>query len=98
MTKEEIETLGRLSRVALTNDEKEAFTGEIESILNYVSTVQAIASEDGIGVPTVGVVANVLRVDEITNVSGTHTEVLTAAFPKRSDNYLVVKKIISNDE
>jgi len=97
MTKDEIEALGRLSRVALSDTEKESFPAEIDAILAYVSTVQTI-TDDITGAPTVGVVANVLRADEITNPSGAETDVLTAAFPTRLDNYLVVKKILSNDE
>ena len=98
MTKDEIETLGRLSRIALTEDEKQAFAGEIEAILNYVSTVKEIAADDVALTPAIGRVANVMRSDEITNDRGEYADILTAAFPDRSGNYLVVKKILSNDK
>ncbi len=97
MTKDEIESLGKLSRIALTEAEKESFTGEIDAILAYVSKVKSMAADES-SVPKVGSVANVLRDDVVTNVSGNNTEVLTGAFPVRSENYLVVKKILSNDK
>lgn len=98
MTKDEIESLARLSRISLSEEEKEAFTGEIDAILAYVGKVKEMAEDETRSQPAVGPVSNVFRADEITNQGGKNTEVLTTAFPVRSENYLVVKKILSNDK
>lgn len=97
MTKEEILHLGRLSRIALTPTEVDTFQTSIDAILEYVSVVRNIASEE-IGTPSVGARYNVLRADEITHPGGTYTDVLLKAMPKRDGQYLSVKKILNQSE
>jgi aspartyl-tRNA(Asn)/glutamyl-tRNA(Gln) amidotransferase subunit C len=98
MTKEEIAHLARLSRVALTSAELDSFHGQISSILEYVSTVNAIAALDQPEEPEVGKVHNVFRADCVTVPPGSYTEVLLAAMPAREGQFLKVKKILSHDE
>lgn len=98
MTKEEIAHLARLSRVALTPAELDNFHTQISSILEYVSTVNAIAADDVRGEPEVGVVHNVFRTDEVTVAPESYTEALLAAMPAREGRFMKVKKILSQDE
>lgn len=98
MTKEEIANLGRLARIALTETETEAFSKEIEGILTYVSAVKDISAEvEDLG-PTVGAVNNVLRVDEVIKTNEETRQTILTSFPNRQGDYLVVKKIISQND
>lgn len=97
MTVEEIQHLGDLSRLALTDAEASAFSQEIDAILAYVSQVAAIAG-DGSLPKKVGVVHNVFRKDEVTVTPGSYTDVLLAAAPDRDGAYVRVKKIIDQGE
>jgi aspartyl-tRNA(Asn)/glutamyl-tRNA(Gln) amidotransferase subunit C len=97
MTAEEIKHLGTLSRLSLTEAEVATFSQEIDAILAYVGTVSAIAG-DGALPKVVGKVHNPLRKDVVTNTPGAQTEVLLAAAPKRTGQYVEVMKIIDQGE
>lgn len=95
ITKEEITHLGRLSRIALTPAETEAFSTEIEAIIEYVSTVTSITGDDAeVGV-ALGARINVLREDVVTTANGEYTETLLSAMPHRQGNFMAVKKILA---
>ena len=96
MTKEEIQHLGTLARIRLSEAEIERFGTEITGILGYVSAVNEIVADSGV-TKHVGARYNVMREDEITNPSGTHTDDLLASMPKLQGRYLKVKKIINPD-
>lgn len=92
ITEADIESLARLSKLAITPEEKKAFTGEIESILTYISEIQSVAGE--LPEHVVGSVKNVLREDTSPHESGLHTETLLNMAPKRKGEYVLVKKIL----
>jgi len=98
MTKDEILHLGTLSRIALLPAEVDKFSTEIDAILEYVSTVKNIVADDSSTEPIVGARYNVLRADEVTNEPGEYTEKLLRAMPKRDGQYMLVKKILNQDE
>jgi len=96
MTKEEISQLGILSRIKMTDDEVVKFQTEIESILEYVSAVNKIVSNQEISkVP--GVVKNVMREDEVVERQSEDIEALVSAFPERIGKHLKVQKILNPD-
>jgi aspartyl-tRNA(Asn)/glutamyl-tRNA(Gln) amidotransferase subunit C len=97
MTKEEVIHLSNLSRIALSDEEIERFRGEIESILEYVGTVQHMVEKFDDAQQTVAHY-NVFRKDEMRHVPGESTEDLLSAAPRRQDNFLVVNKILQQDE
>ena len=96
MTKEEIRTLGRLSRIALSDAEVETFNLEIDAILDYVSAVKDIAAGEH-AQKTLGVRYNVLRTDMVTNIPGYYTDDMLAAMPKTNGQFLAVKKILKQE-
>lgn len=98
MTKDEILHLGTLSRIALSPDEVDKFSTEIDAILEYVSTVKNIVADDSNSEPMVGARYNILRADEVTNEPGEYTEKLLSAMPQRDGQYMLVKKILNQDE
>ncbi|PIR98875.1 hypothetical protein COT87_02480 [Candidatus Collierbacteria bacterium CG10_big_fil_rev_8_21_14_0_10_44_9] len=98
MTKDEILHLGTLSRIALSPAEVDKFSTEIDTILEYVSTVKNIVANDVGNEPMVGARYNVLRSDRVTNEPGEYTEKLLNAMPQRDGQYMLVKKILNQDE
>lgn len=96
MTKEEIRTLGSLSRIALTEQEIEVFNQEIDAILEYVSVVKNIAGTEG-DTKSLGARYNVLRTDEVTNAPGQYTKSMLQAMPKTNGPFLAVKKILKQE-
>lgn len=98
MTKEEVEHLARLSRIALSPEEVAGFGEQITSILAYVSTVNAIAADSVDETPAVGAVCNVFRADEVSVPSRTHDIDLLASMPETEGRFLKVKKILSQDD
>jgi aspartyl-tRNA(Asn)/glutamyl-tRNA(Gln) amidotransferase subunit C len=97
MTKEEIQHLGSLSRLALSDAEAEAFTTQIDAILEYVSKVTEIAGSGALE-KVVGPRHNIMRADVVTTVPGSYTETLLNAAPARDGNFVVVKKILDQSE
>jgi aspartyl-tRNA(Asn)/glutamyl-tRNA(Gln) amidotransferase subunit C len=93
MEKKDILHLARLSRIAITDEEAEAFLPEIESILAYVGVVSEVATEASL-TKKVGARYNVLREDVVTTLPETYSEKLLEAAPKRAGRYISVKKIL----
>ena len=93
--KDEVEKLAALSRIEITEAEKETLAKEIESILSYISEIQKVSggvSDDGGELLT-----NVMRKDENPHESGVYTEKLLKAMPKSEKGFLKVKKILNQE-
>ncbi len=89
----EVEKLAELSRIKLTDDEKEKMASEIGSILGYIEQIKEVS---GSGEERrENELTNVMREDAQTNQSHEYTEKILANAPARKDNYFEVKKIIS---
>ncbi len=91
ITKKDIQNLANLARINISENEADSLTGEIDSILDYVSQVQKISSD--LTANNI-VLKNVMRDDVVTNTSGEFTESLLSLAPQREGNYLKVKKIL----
>lgn len=90
--KEDIEKLAELSRIAVSGEELDILKHDLESILGYVSEIQAV-SED---VPEriAGELRNVMRDDANPHESGTYTKDLLAAAPRTDGDYISVKQVL----
>ncbi|OGN28787.1 MAG: asparaginyl/glutamyl-tRNA amidotransferase subunit C [Candidatus Yanofskybacteria bacterium RIFCSPLOWO2_01_FULL_49_25] len=96
ITREEVEKIAMLARIKLTDAEKAKLTGELGSILTYVSKLNEI---DTTGVePTAQVTGleNVFRPDDIKNAiePGTYTEAVLSQAPERDGDYVKVKGVM----
>ncbi len=87
----EIEKLGILSRIALSEEEKDAFVKEIDSILTYVGRVKDAPLS---GSQSASMVSDVFREDGEPHETGLFTERIVTGMPSREGNYLKVKKIL----
>lgn len=94
ISKGEIEKLAELSRLALSEEEKERMRGEFDSILEYIAAIQEISASAMERIPSIVARINVMREDVNPHESGIHTEMLLASAPKREGDYIRVKKIL----
>ena len=91
----DIEKLAELSRINISNEEKEVFAGEIESILNYVDQIKLATGEAGRAISLEeGGLKNVFREDRDSHDSGQFTEDLLESAPEKENGYIKVKKIL----
>ncbi len=96
MEKEDIVHLAKLSRIRISDSEAEALREDIESVLAYVSEIDAITADTGI-TKTVGSVYNVFRQDIVTNEADSYTQAILQEAPNVKGRHLLVKKIIQQD-
>lgn len=93
LSKEDILKLARLSRLRLTDEEVEQFSGELSDILDFV---EQLAQVDTGGLePTSQVtgLTNVTRLDKEINYNETPKELLKNA-PDTDKNYIKVKRVL----
>lgn len=91
ITKEDIKSLANLARIELSDEEAQSMTGEIDSILGYVSQIQGVAGDIEKEVPKL---RNIMREDEVTHAPREYTEKILQNAPARDGDYLKVKKIL----
>lgn len=88
----DIEHLAALSRIVVSDKEKELLKHDLGEILAYVSQVKEVAAE--IGESAVGDLHNVMRDDTAPHDAGLFTEGLISAAPSHEGNRVLVKKIL----
>jgi len=92
----EIKHLAELSRLSIPEESLDDFAKELDSILTYISQIESLTIPAEVS-STSPVLHNVFRDDENPLVPGTHTEVITEAFPAREGEALSVKQIITHE-
>ncbi len=111
-TKDDLEKLASLSRLALTDAEKDGFAKDIGNILAYVGQIQEVASGEGADIlahrtdKATYPMRNVMREDgaDRDGATGGHAElnpdpgVLVAAAPRHTEEYVQVKKILGGSQ
>lgn len=92
ITRAEVEHVARLARLALTDDELQKFTGQMDDILMYVATLNEL-NTDGI-MPTSHAVPmeNAFRDDVVRDSIGTANALANA--PDRVEDFFRVPKVI----
>ncbi len=91
---DDVRKLAALARITVPEEKLPKFAQEFESILEYVSQLNALTvPKQEPYLPY----KNVMREDGEPHAKGKYTEKLAAQFPAREGNYLEVKKIISYD-
>lgn len=93
LSREDVLKLARLARLALTDEEVEAFRAELEHVLQYVDQLKDV---DVTGLrPTTQVTGlkNVMRDDTVIDY-GISNDQLLALVPARQDDQLKVKRMI----
>lgn len=88
---EEIEKLGELARISLSQEQIQNLEGDISEILAYVAEIDEI--DTGAVEREKPQLRNVMREDVVTSTASCAEEVLAQA-PDVRDGYVVVKKIL----
>jgi aspartyl-tRNA(Asn)/glutamyl-tRNA(Gln) amidotransferase subunit C len=94
ISKQDVEHVARLARLALTDDEKNRYTAQLGSILGYIEKLNSVDTE---GVPPTAhpwPVANVWREDHTERLQGLEREELLKNAPEREGPFFKVKKVI----
>jgi aspartyl-tRNA(Asn)/glutamyl-tRNA(Gln) amidotransferase subunit C len=91
MTKKDIEKLAQLARIELSDAEKEKFSGQISSILEYVKQIEEVDTASVIDTDHHGEVSNVTRADEVRQYKD--TKKIIDQFPEKYGNLNKVKKV-----
>lgn len=91
----DIEKLAKLSRLELTDSEKETFAHDLENILKYVDQIREVATDTtSAEIDAEPEIYNVLREDENPNESGRFTEKIMKEVPETADGFVKVKQIL----
>ncbi len=91
MKKEDLDKLAKLSRLSITDEEKEKLALEFDSILGYVSEIEKVSV--GERVLEAGLLRNIMREDGEPHESGLYTEAILNNAPDTEDGYLKVKQV-----
>ena len=94
LSKKDVDHVARLARLALSDEEKERFMTQLDSILGYVEKLK-VWNTDGVP-PTAHPwpVVNVWREDHAERLQGVEREELLKQAPDREGPFFKVKKII----
>lgn len=93
LTKKEIEHIALLARLGLTEEEKEKYTKQLSSILDYVEQLKEVDTEGVEPAAQVTGLENVMRDDAIAAwPKGEMTELVKMA-PESEDNLVKTKSV-----
>ena len=95
ISRDDVAKLAKLARLALTDDELDAFAGQLDSILGYVGAIQAV---DVTGVTPTGNPlrdVNVTRPDDVR--PGLTQQQALAGAPSADDGRFAVPQILGED-
>ncbi|OGZ08377.1 MAG: hypothetical protein A3C93_02725 [Candidatus Lloydbacteria bacterium RIFCSPHIGHO2_02_FULL_54_17] len=93
LRKEDIEHLGTLARIGLSEQEKTELLAGVEAVLGYVSNVSGVVT-DAESAPVAGSLRNVLREDGEAYPGGAWSEAILANAPRREDDFFKVGQIL----
>ena len=96
LSKEEVETVARLARLAISEEEKELFSRQLSDILTYIGKLKELDTSKVKPTSHVLDLHNVLR-DDVVRDCLNPDEVLPGA-PERDGDYFRVPKIIGEKE
>ncbi len=92
LKREDIDNLATLARIALSEEEKEAFPEQLDAILSYVSEIGTVATIEDT-TPRAGELRNVMRPDSDAHEGGEYTDTILKNAPQHEDGYLKVQQI-----
>lgn len=92
LKKEDIEHLATLARIAVSEEEKEAFAGQLDAVLGYVSELDKVVTIEE-SAPEAGELRNVLREDEAPYAGGEFTAAILENAPYKEDGFVKVGQI-----
>lgn len=93
LSPEEVENIAKLARLSLTEEERNKFAGQMSSILEYVSSLSQVDTEDVEPMHHVADVTNVFGKDEVIGSDESTKDSIISQFPEKSGEHLKVKAV-----
>ena len=92
ITRDQVEHVSRLARLALSEEELDSLTGEMDAILDYVEQLNSLDTEGITPTAHAVPVENAFRPDEVR--PGFTTEQALSNAPDATDNAFRVRRVI----
>ncbi|MDO8513684.1 MAG: Asp-tRNA(Asn)/Glu-tRNA(Gln) amidotransferase subunit GatC [bacterium] len=93
LSREDIEHIAYLVRIEITDKEKNNFSGQLSEILNYVSQLESVDTNNVLETASVSGSSNVFREDKVILQDITPKELMSNA-PELFDDYFKVKTVL----
>ncbi len=93
ITKKDVDHVARLARLALSEEEKERYTAQLEPILEYIGKLNQLNTDNVPPTSHVLPLQNVWREDRVVTDLGSPDDILANA-PEREGPFFKVKKVI----
>jgi aspartyl-tRNA(Asn)/glutamyl-tRNA(Gln) amidotransferase subunit C len=94
ITTKDVEYVARLARLKLSDQEKEKFTEQLTSILDYVDQLKELDTDNIEPTSHAIKMGNVWREDVLSPSSDEERELILSNAPDREENFFKVKKVI----
>jgi aspartyl-tRNA(Asn)/glutamyl-tRNA(Gln) amidotransferase subunit C len=86
---EEVEHIAKLSKLYLSDDEKELYRGQLSSVLEYVEELQKVETEGVTPTANITGLENIYREDGIRESGITHEDIAKNAPEFKKDSFVV---------
>jgi len=93
LNKKEVEHIAALARVRISEDEKETFSKQLSSILDYVNQLQEVTASGISETAQVTGIENAMRKDEMCGASKETRDQIVKNFPEPEDDLCKVKSV-----
>ncbi len=94
ISENDVEHVAELARLALSEDEKKKFTGELNSILDYVKEIEEVKIDNYQKFDHYNLEKNNFREDKLSDIDEEEKEDIKKLFPQREGNSLKVKETL----
>lgn len=98
LSPKEIEDVAELAKLHLTEEEKERYAEELSVVFDYVEKLQEVDTEGVEITSQVTGLQDVVREDEIKDISKEKKQRLIQQFPQKEGKMLKVKAVFDNNE
>lgn len=93
LTKQEVEHIAKLARLELTENEKELYSKQLSSVLEYMEILNELDTDDVAMTSQVTGLTNVKREDEVEDCTRELREKLLNEAPDRQMDFIKVKGV-----
>jgi len=94
ITRKDVDYVARLARLKLSEEEKEKFTLQLESIISHIDQLKELDTKEILPTSHVLELRNAWRDDEVVRSSSELLEEILSNAPDREGNFFKVKKVI----
>jgi aspartyl-tRNA(Asn)/glutamyl-tRNA(Gln) amidotransferase subunit C len=98
ISKDDVQHVANLARLALSESEKTQFTEELNAILGYVKEIEEVKVDNYERFDHYNLKENQFRKDEIEEVSNEDKNAILNLFPKKEGNSLKVKETLNGGD